>query len=213
MGQTTRTIDHGPVIPRKLAPIPGKRGPGTGYRSEFAKVALGATIHGATHATLADLFDVDEDTITSWKRVHPAFRKAVEEGSRHADAQVAASFFKRACGYTTTVTRTAVREFRDTAGNIVGTERTITTVEQHVPADATAAWRWLQLRQRWYVRPTLTVQEIVQLAAAARREAARRGIDVATALALVQEPNARRSRCPTCGALRSHADDGGRPNA
>jgi hypothetical protein len=251
MGQTTRTIDGKPVIRRKLTPIPGKRGPGTGYRAEFAAVALGFCILGATHVSLAAMFGVDEDTITNWKRAHPAFRKAIEEGSHYADLHVANAFYRlcasgcggwalrraarafarcairrpgfrsassrsftrtpmaaldfRVCtGYNVTTTKLEKRELRDVEGNVTGTVTITTTTEQHIPPDGLAGWRWLQLRQRWYVRPTLTVDEFVEITKAARAEVARRGIDIAAALAEVQEPGrGLGERCPTCGALRS----------
>jgi hypothetical protein len=187
-----------PVIRHRLAPIPGQRGPGTGYRPEFAGIAKGFCILGGRHLDLASMFGVTENTITNWKKAHAPFREAVEEGSRYADAHVARSFYRRSTGYEITTTKVETRELRDTKGNLTGTVTVTTTAEQHVPADPVGAWRWLQLRQKWYPRPApITVGDILWAAEAARAEAARRGIDIATALAEIQDEAP--SRCPTCG--------------
>jgi hypothetical protein len=67
--QTVRkTINCPPVLRCHRVPIPGKRGT-DGYRHEFADIAKGFALLGATQAALADLFGVDEETIRLWKCV------------------------------------------------------------------------------------------------------------------------------------------------
>jgi hypothetical protein len=78
--------------------VPGKRGT-DGYRNEFADIAKGFALLGATQRAIGDLFGVDEETVRLWKRAHPKFRKALDEGAIHADGFVAHAFYRRCVGY------------------------------------------------------------------------------------------------------------------
>jgi transposase-like protein len=132
--RTTRTVERStprrPAIPRHLKPIHDQGGPGTAYKHEFARVALGAAILGATIRDLAELFDVSEQTIFNWRREHPAFAKAFREGSRFADANVANAFFRRCVGLTVTATTTVIRETRDAEGQLL---RSVHFARPHEP--------------------------------------------------------------------------------
>jgi hypothetical protein len=175
-------------VTRRRRRATGHTGPGTLYRRSFARLAHGYAILGATQADLAKLFGVSQRTIESWMVAHREFHEAVVGGREDADARVAASYFQRACGYEVTTRRTETRERRDLAGRVIGTETVTVATEMHVPADTTAAWRWLQLRQGWGMEPPMiTVEDVRRVAEAARQEAARRGISIATALEVVQE--------------------------
>ncbi len=184
----TKTTDPGPVIHRKRVPVPGKRGT-CSYRDEFAQIALGAAVLGATHANLAELFDVHVDTIDDWKHAHPAFREAVEEGTNHADQKVARSYYSRAIGYNVTTERTEVRQVTGVDGKVTVSSTTVRT-EAHIPPDATACARWLALRRGW--RDTgerqITAEMLIEFAEMARAEAARRGIDFRAAIDVTPMP-------------------------
>jgi len=69
-------------------------------------------------------------------------------------------------------------------GPQIGASERETEIEMHAPPDASAASRWLHLRQN--IRDpdgnTLTVDDIIRIAEMARAEAARRGIDYTAAL-------------------------------
>jgi hypothetical protein len=71
--------------------VPGKRGT-DGYRHEFAGIAKGFALLGATQAAIAELLGVHEETIRLWKRAHREFRRALDEGSNYADSFVATRF-------------------------------------------------------------------------------------------------------------------------
>jgi hypothetical protein len=45
-----------------------------------AAFAEGSLLLGGTIANLAELFDVSEQTVHDWRKAHPAFRKAIQEG-------------------------------------------------------------------------------------------------------------------------------------
>lgn len=93
---------------------------------------------GATDKQIADVMGVDINTLDYWKRTKQSFREMLNEGKMKADAEIAASFFKRARGYTYKEERTVM---------VKGKPLT-STVTRHVPADSWAAHKWLSLRQR-----------------------------------------------------------------
>jgi hypothetical protein len=137
-----KTVNHPPVLRLHRVAVPGRRGT-DGYRNEFADIAKGFALLGATHAAIAELFGVVPDTITDWKRAHPAFRKALDEGGQYADGLVAHALYRRCVGATVTTVTTEKRESRDADGNLTGTvESTITQIKE-IPPDPLACWRWL----------------------------------------------------------------------
>ncbi|MCF0059959.1 hypothetical protein MUK70_11970 [Dyadobacter chenwenxiniae] len=54
---------------------------------------------GFTDRELAAFFEVQGSTLNNWKVDHPEFLEAVHAGKHIADAEVAASFYKKATGY------------------------------------------------------------------------------------------------------------------
>jgi hypothetical protein len=202
----TKKTEFRPSIPRRLRSVVGQSGTGTAYRREFARVALGAALLGATAADLAGLFDVSEQTIRNWRAAHPAFRKAFEEGSQYADANVATSFYRRCVGYTAITTTTSTQERRDTDGNLIGTTITTIVTEREVPPDAVAAWRWLGLRCGWRLLEGRSFDEVCALLDGAQAEARRRGLDLESAVEAVEDKTF--LRCPTCGGLTMAGVDG-----
>ncbi len=77
------------------------KGPGqpTKYEDKFPKQAYKLCLLGATDKDLATFFEVHEDTINEWKRVHAEFSVSIKRGKLLADSKVAQSLFKRANGY------------------------------------------------------------------------------------------------------------------
>ena len=119
----------------------------TDYRPEFAEQVTKLCLLGATDAQLADFFEVCEDTIHEWKKVHPKFSESIRAGKRVADAEIAHSLFNRAKGarYTTTqpfkVKRT---EYDEKGKKTTETEDVISVpVEVTEAPDTTACSLWL----------------------------------------------------------------------
>jgi hypothetical protein len=209
MDQTTikKTGPFPRVLPRRLLPIQGKPGTGTGYRAEFIPLARGAMLLGATTEALAALFDVTMNTIDNWRAKHRAFDRAIREGGEWADAQVANGLYRRAAGFMMTTTTTATTQTRDTHGNVIGTTTTTTTTESEVPPHVGACLKWLHLRQGWDVNATRTVftmTDAIQVLTATKLEMRRRGLvgrdGMERALEDVQQRT--RPRCPECGAMQ-----------
>lgn len=68
----------------------------TDYKPEFADLARNYALLGATVEDIGPLLGVTGRTIRTWKRKHPEFAEAIEEGNRHADAKVAGALFRNA---------------------------------------------------------------------------------------------------------------------
>lgn len=109
----------------------------TKYQDSHDKQAYKLCLLGATDAELADFFEVNEDTINEWKKVHDTFSVSIKRGKFQADANVATKLFKRATGYQHPDTDIKMYE-----GQIITTE-----VIKHYPPDTTAGIFWLKNRQ------------------------------------------------------------------
>lgn len=54
---------------------------------------------GATIKEIAAFFEVNEDTIYEWQKVHPTFSEAIKKGRVEADAEIGNSLYQRAKGF------------------------------------------------------------------------------------------------------------------
>jgi hypothetical protein len=107
------------------------------YKEEYNIKAYKLCLLGSTDSDLAGFFEVSEDTIYEWKKVHIEFSEAVKRGKQIADADVAESFFKRAKGF-----EVPSEKIFQNAGIIVRADTTT-----YYPPDAGAALNWLKNRQ------------------------------------------------------------------
>jgi len=92
---------------------------------------------------IAEQFGISPDTLYEWQAAHPEFSEALQNGKTPADAEMAASFYKRGLGYE----HPAVKIFQGTAdGGPV-----IVPYLEHIPGDVGAQKSWLYNRQpeRW----------------------------------------------------------------
>ena len=114
-----------------LAPPQGK------WRDDIPERARDLCLLGLTDAEIAQHFAVNAVTFSQWKHSHPELQAAIHGARNYADAQVAASLFKRACGYTTTLTE------KKTVNGV----ETVTEYKREYPPDVTAQVFWLKNRQ------------------------------------------------------------------
>lgn len=92
---------------------------------------------GATDKDLAKFFEVNEDTINEWKKVHPEFSESVREAKdRYDTREVESSLLLRAKGMTR-----IVQKYDSIAGKIVE------LTEEIIP-DPTSIKFWLANRDR-----------------------------------------------------------------
>lgn len=115
------------------------------YKSEYAEQAKKLCMLGMTDKEMASFFEVSEQTLNTWKQVHPEFLESLKGGKDLIDAQVAAKLFHRAIGY-----EHPEDDIRAVNGVIV-----ITPMVKHYPPDTTAAIFWLKNRQpqKWRDKP------------------------------------------------------------
>lgn len=109
----------------------------TKYDEAHNKKAYKLSLLGATDIELADFFEVSEDTIYEWKKVHPEFSEAIKRGKNQADSEVANKLYKRATGY----------QHEDVDIKMFEGQIIQTPLVKHYPPDTTAAIFWLKNRQ------------------------------------------------------------------
>ena len=110
----------------------------TKYEEKFVEQAYKLCLLGATDKEMADFFDVCEDTINEWKKLHFEFSESIKRGKKLADAEIASKLYHRAKGY--------AHPDYVTASNM-GVITDIKEVTKHYPPDTTAAIFWLKNRQ------------------------------------------------------------------
>ena len=117
----------------------------TKYKPEYAEQAFKLCLLGHTDKELAKYFEVSEVTINAWKKEFPQFLKSLKKGKDEADANVAFSMYRRACGIEMTLT--------DTHENSMGTSTSKRQI--YIPPDGTTGMKWLQNRQpaKWRNNP------------------------------------------------------------
>ena len=95
-------------VARPVKNIPPQKSPAgrpTDYREEFNKQAKKLCMLGHVNDDLAFFFDVATSTIDNWMVKHPEFLGAVKAGRVVADANVTASLYERAVGYSCVETK------------------------------------------------------------------------------------------------------------
>lgn len=123
----------------------GGTGRPTLYKPEYAEIARKlCLLKHATDLDLAKIFDVAEATINVWKLKYPKFSSAIHRGKHLADADVAASLYERAIGYT----HEAVKIFMPAGA----TAPVYAKYQEHYPPETGAAKHWLNNRQPGFWR-------------------------------------------------------------
>lgn len=127
-----------------------KRGRPTQYRAIYAAQAEAFCLLGADDARLAEMFEVSEKTINTWKQRHPDFLQSTKNGKEVADAAVAAALFKSATG----------GHFTE-EDRVVGDQ--VVTLKKRLAPEVLAQIYWLKNRQPKQWRDRVEVQSDVNL--------------------------------------------------
>lgn len=114
------------------------------YKEEYNEQARKLCLLGATDKDLAGFFEVNEDTIHEWKKVHSIFSESINAGKHFADANVADRLYQRAIGFEHDSEEIKVVSDGQGAGSSI--ERVPT--RKIYPPDTAAAIFWLKNRQR-----------------------------------------------------------------
>lgn len=113
------------------------KGRPTKYKKEYDEQVFKLCLLGATNEEIANFFEVNADTIYEWQNKHKGFSEAIKKGKYKADAEVAASLYKRATGYAQDTVK--VFQFQG--------EPVIVPVVEHIEPDTGACMAWLKNRQ------------------------------------------------------------------
>ena len=113
----------------------------TAYKPEYIKQVYKLSLLGLTDVEMAGVFGVAERAFNNWKLKYPEFVQSIKDGKEIADANVTASLYQRACGYTHKETKVFCND-----GLVTEVE-----IDKHYPPDTAAAFIWLKNRQptRW----------------------------------------------------------------
>jgi hypothetical protein len=176
------TIGHSGSENPSLREDVNRGGRPTDYRPEFAEAARKYSLLGVTNKRIGELLGVTRQTVDNWLRDIPEFREAIFDGRDRADAEIAASMYRRAKGYDVRVVRREVSRRTDKKGELIEEHTRVIETTTHFPPEPGIGAKWLMLRHpEWQTsgeRP-LTVDDILAIAEAARAEQARRQFDLA----------------------------------
>lgn len=125
------------VQPKKVDVEVNPVGRPTKYKPEYAELAYGFCLLGATDQFLAERFDVNQDTINEWKKVYPEFSESTARGREIADVEVVKALYHRAKGYS----------HPEVDVKVIQNQVVLTDLVKHYPPDTTAASLWLRNRQ------------------------------------------------------------------
>jgi hypothetical protein len=131
----------------------------------------------------AEQFGISPDTLYEWQAAHPGFSEALQSGKTPADAEMAASFYKRGLGYE----QPAVKIFMPAGADAP----VYAPYMEHYPGDVGAQKSWLFNRQRglWQDRQSVDVGGTLEVRLANMTPDER----AADAIALVQRIQARQA--------------------
>lgn len=135
---------------------------------EHPKVARELTGNGRTLVDLAELFEVNPDTITEWQAAHPEFSVAIKLGREDATDRVERALYERAVGYK----HPTVKPMVVSGGQGMGSSIEMVNLTEQYPPDTAAAALWLKNRRakEWRDRQeiehsgTLTLEQILAVA-------------------------------------------------
>jgi len=119
-----------------------KRGRPTKYDKAYhpKKAFAFCREYGLKDTALADMFDISEATLNTWKHLHPEFLESLRAAKDEFDSDNAEnSLYKRLCGF---CFDEITQELVD--GNMVETRR----VTKQIPPDSTSLIFWLKNRRR-----------------------------------------------------------------
>lgn len=134
---------------------PQKRGRPSTYRAIYAEQAQAFCLLGADDKKLAELFEINESTLTRWKQRHPEFRQAIKNGKDIPDAAVASALYKSAIGGHVI---TEDRAVSDGKGGTV-----IVTLKKQIAPEVQAQGFWLKNRQPKLWKDKIELKEEVNL--------------------------------------------------
>lgn len=134
---------------------PAKRGRPSTYRAIYAEQVQAFCLLGADDKKLAELFEISEATLNTWKKRHPAFRQAIKNGKDIPDAVVASALYKSAIG------GHVISEDRAVSDGKGGT--VVVTLKKQLAPEVQAQGFWLKNRQPKLWKDKIELKEEINL--------------------------------------------------
>jgi hypothetical protein len=69
------------------------------YKEEYNELVYKLCLLGAKDKEIADILEINEDTLNEWKKAYPELSESIKKGKEIADAEIAKSLYHRAKGY------------------------------------------------------------------------------------------------------------------
>lgn len=120
--------------------------------------------NGLTEEQISRNMGIRRSTLFEWKKKYPDISDALKNNKAVADIEVENALHKRAVGYDTTEKIT----YTDAKGN-----KTVKTVQKHIPGDVTAQIFWLKNRMKKDWRDKVEVEHTGQIDLAGTLQTAR----------------------------------------
>lgn len=158
--------------------IPEKKKMGRPSKFDLVKINQIRQLYldGWDDMQVAAFYEVALSTLSTWKRDHPDFMKAIKEWKAEADEDVEKSLYERACGYRTTFKKNFVVSDGKDSGSHVETH-----IEEAVfPPDPTSCIFWLKNRQPEQWKDKREYEHNVSTSLAERIKAARQRVQALT---------------------------------
>lgn len=134
---------------------PAKRGRPSTYRAIYAEQVQAFCLLGADDTKLAELFEISEATLYTWKQRHPEFRQAIKNGKDIPDAAVASALYKSATGGHVIIEDRAVSDGK--GGTVV------VTLKKQLAPEVQAQGFWLKNRQPKLWKDKVEIKEEINL--------------------------------------------------
>lgn len=133
------TLNFGVASPKYRPPderdqVKVRAGKGGITMPDKRTLAYRLALDGYSDEVIARIAGVSVETFKYWKRVHPEFSTAIDEGRTAADAEVVATLFDMATGRTRRVTE------------IAGKDAVEVTYDKYFPPEIGAIKAWLRMR-------------------------------------------------------------------
>jgi len=125
-------------------------GPPTKYKVEYNDLVYKLALLGSKDKEIANVLDISEATLNTWKNEHPQLLESLRNGKEKADAEIANSLRKRAEGYEyTEMQAIKVKEvLYENGKRLKETERIeMVPVKRVQPPDTSASIFWLKNRK------------------------------------------------------------------
>lgn len=157
-------MEEKPKPRRFVAPKGNKFSPGAPslYQKKFDKQAYKLCLLGATDLDLANFFEVEQNTINTWKLKYKSFQLSIKEGKETSDMEVAQSLYK-SCKDRTIIEEVVVKT--KNPGPDAGETIEVIRTKKTIPGDFRSQQFWLRNRKStaWKDKQDIDISGTIKL--------------------------------------------------